>query len=137
MDLVGAIAPAQIVVARTTKERVIAYVAFDIVSIQAAIDKIIAIAPTQDAALFGFALLGLSVSPMLPLAYTAGASHDPDRSGRAIARINVFYYVGLLLGAPSIGLIAEASSMRMGFALIVAGPIVILALARAFRAPRL
>ena len=98
---------------------------------------VIAIAPTQDAALFGFALLGLSVSPMLPLAYTAGASHDPDRSGRAIARINVFYYVGLLLGAPSIGLIAEASSMRMGFALIVVGPIVILALARAFRAPRL
>ena len=83
--------------------------------------------------LLGFALLGLSVAPFLPLAFTAAAAHDPDRSGRAIARINVFSYIGVLLGAPLIGVVADSSSLRFAFTLLMIAPVVALAGAKAYR----
>lgn len=95
---------------------------------------IVAAAPSPTVALFGFALLGLSVAPIFPLAFTAGAVHDPDRSGHAVARINIFYYLGFLLGAPLVGVVAEFSRLRLGMAVIALAPLVVLVLARAFRA---
>lgn len=94
---------------------------------------IIITAQTPDRGLLGFALLGLSVAPFLPLAFTAAAAHDPDRSGRAIARINVFSYFGILLGAPLIGAVADSFSLRVAFALLITAPVVALAVARAYR----
>ena len=56
-----------------------------------------------------------------PLAFSAAARHDPLGSGVAVARVNVFNYVGFVLGAPLIGLVADASSMRGAFATITLG----------------
>ena len=94
---------------------------------------IIAVAPSPAIALVGFAVLGLSVAPVFPLAFTAGASHDPDRSGRAVARVNVFNYAGVLLGAPLIGVVAEFSDLRIGFAILIFAPVVVLVVARSYR----
>ncbi|MFM9048685.1 MAG: MFS transporter [Actinomycetota bacterium] len=94
---------------------------------------IIVVAPSPAIALVGFAVLGLSVAPVFPLAFTAGASHDPDRSGRAVARVNIFNYAGVLLGAPLIGVVAEFSDLRIGFAILIFAPVVVMAVARSYR----
>lgn len=94
---------------------------------------VIALAPTSPIALFGFGLLGLAVAPMIPLAFVAAASHDPDGTGRAVARVNIFNYIGILLGAPLIGLIAEVSSLRVGFGVMAIAAVVVLLLARSYR----
>lgn len=94
---------------------------------------IVAVAPAAPAALIGFALLGLAFAPMMPLAFVAAASHDPDATGRAVSRVNIFSYVGVLLGAPIIGIIAEFSSMRLAFALMAVVCVALLGLAGWFR----
>ena len=93
---------------------------------------VVALAPDPTVALFGFGILGLAVAPMIPLAFVAAASHDRDATGRAVARVNVFNYVGVLLGAPLVGIIAEASSLRIAFAALGIACIAIFALARAY-----
>ena len=94
---------------------------------------IIAIAPSPGIALVGFAVLGLGVAPVFPLAFTAGASHDPDRSGRAVARVNVFNYAGALIGAPLIGIVAEVSNLRIAFAVLLIAPVIVWAVAKSYR----
>ncbi|MCX6458845.1 MAG: MFS transporter [Actinobacteria bacterium] len=91
---------------------------------------IVALAPTPAVGLIGFALLGIGVAPVIPLAFAAAGSHDPGGTGVAVARVNVFNYVGFVLGAPLIGIVAEVSSLRLAFALLV--PLLLLA---AFLAP--
>lgn len=93
---------------------------------------VVALAPDPTVALIGFAILGLAVAPMIPLAFVAAASHDRDATGRAVARVNVFNYVGVLLGAPLVGIVAEASSLRIAFAALGIACIAIFALARAY-----
>lgn len=93
---------------------------------------VVALAPDPTVALIGFGILGLAVAPMIPLAFVAAASHDRDATGRAVARVNVFNYVGVLLGAPLVGIIAEASSLRIAFAALGIACVAIFALARAY-----
>lgn len=93
---------------------------------------VVALAPDPTVALVGFGILGLAVAPMIPLAFVAAASHDRDATGRAVARVNVFNYVGVLLGAPLVGIIAEASSLRIAFAALGIACVAIFALARAY-----
>ena len=80
---------------------------------------IVALAPTPALGLLGFAILGVGVAPVIPLAFSAAASHDPGGTGVAVSRVNVFNYAGFVLGAPLIGLVAEASSLRWAFAVLV------------------
>lgn len=96
---------------------------------------LVAVAPAPVAGLLAFALLGLGVAPAIPLAFTAAASHDPDGTGQAVARVNVFNYAGFVLGAPLVGAVAEATSLRWGFAVLVPVALAIAGLAGAFRAP--
>ena len=94
---------------------------------------LIALAPSPAWGLLAFALLGLGAAPIIPLAFTAAAQHDPLGSGVAIARVNVFNYLGFVLGAPLIGLVADATSLRWAFALLVPVLLVVLFLAPAFK----
>ncbi|MEZ5117634.1 MAG: MFS transporter [Candidatus Nanopelagicales bacterium] len=93
----------------------------------------VALAPSAPVALAAFALLGVGVAPAIPLAFAAADAHDPSASGRAVARVNVFNYVGFVVGAPLVGLVAEGSSLRWGFAVLVPVALVLVLLARAYR----
>ena len=93
----------------------------------------VALAPGSPAALAAFAVLGLAVAPVIPLAFTAAAEHDPLGSGVAVARVNVFNYVGFVLGAPLVGVVAESSSLRWGFAVLVPVLLLVPLLAGSFR----
>lgn len=94
---------------------------------------IVAVAPGPVLGLAGFAVLGIGIAPVIPLAFTAAASHDPGGTGVAVARVNVFNYAGFVLGAPLIGLVAEVSSLRWAFAVLVPVLLVAVALAPRFR----
>ncbi len=93
----------------------------------------IALAPSPAWGLAAFALLGAGAAPVIPLAFTAAAQHDRLGSGIAIARVNVFNYVGFVLGAPLIGLVADATSLRWAFALLAPILLAVFFLAPAFR----
>jgi MFS family permease len=93
----------------------------------------VAVAPSPGFAIAAFALLGLAICPAIPLAFTAAASHDKTSSGVAVARVNVFNYVGFVVGAPLIGGIAEGASLRWAFAALVPVLLVVPLLATWFR----
>lgn len=93
----------------------------------------VAVAPSPALAIAAFAVLGVAICPAIPLAFTAAASHDKSSSGVAVARVNVFNYVGFVIGAPLIGGIAESASLRWGFAALVPVLLVVPLLASWFR----
>jgi MFS family permease len=93
----------------------------------------VAVAPSPALALVAFAVLGFGICPAIPLAFTAAASHDKTSSGVAVARVNVFNYVGFVVGAPLIGGIAEGVSLRWAFAALVPVLLVVPLLAPWFR----
>jgi len=93
----------------------------------------IAISPNPVVALIAFAVLGFGICPAIPLAFTAAASHDPTSSGVAVARVNVFNYVGFVVGAPLIGGIAQGVGLRWAFAALVPVLLVVPLLAKFFR----
>ncbi|MEU6709804.1 MFS transporter [Streptomyces wuyuanensis] len=70
-------------------------------------------------AIVGLALIGLAVCVVVPLTFSLAGIVGGDRASAAIARAGTFGYSGLLLGPVAIGLIAEHSSLRTGFAVII------------------
>lgn len=84
----------------------------------------VAFAPVPAIALAGFALAGGGLCVIAPMAFAAAGTLDD--SGVAVARANMFTYVGFLLGAALIGPIADIASMRVAYTLSVALSVVIL-----------
>jgi len=93
---------------------------------------IVAFAPSAVVAIAGFAIVGLGISPVLPMAFVAASHHDPRHTGIAVARVNVGNYIGFVIGAPLVGVIGEFSSLRVGFAVLVAAALGIAVMARSF-----
>jgi MFS family permease len=88
-------------------------------------------APTPVVAIVGFAMLGLGLSVVPPLSFSA-AGHLDERTG--IARVNAASYVGYVAGGVLVGGIVAVGTLRLGFLLPLALAVVITALARAFAA---
>jgi MFS family permease len=93
---------------------------------------VVALAPSAIVAIIGFAIVGLGISPVLPMAFVAASHHDPGHTGIAVARVNVGNYIGFVIGAPLVGVIGEFSSLRIGFAVLVAAALGIAVMARSF-----
>ncbi len=93
---------------------------------------VVALAPSAIVAIIGFAIVGLGISPVLPMAFVAASHHDPGHTGIAVARVNVGNYIGFVIGAPLVGVIGEFSSLRVGFAVLVAAALGIAVMARSF-----
>ena len=60
---------------------------------------IAAAAPGPLIALLGFGVVGLGISVMAPLCFSAAGRLDPAETGVAVARLNIFNYVGFLFGS--------------------------------------
>ncbi len=76
--------------------------------------------PALIPATFGFLLVGLGVSSIVPLVYGAAGRSKTMNAGVALAAVSTIGFMGFLVGPPSIGFIAQASSLRWSFALIAA-----------------
>lgn len=69
-------------------------------------------------AILGFMLVGAGVSSVVPLVYSAAGRSGKMAPGRALATVSSIGYMGFLVGPPLIGFIAQATSLRISFAVI-------------------
>ncbi|MFG2330747.1 MFS transporter [Streptomyces sp. NPDC048604] len=60
----------------------------------------------------GFTVLGLGLSVVVPQTFAAAGRLFPGASDAAVARLNVFNYVGFLIGSPLVGALGDAWSYR-------------------------
>lgn len=96
---------------------------------------LVALLPLPVAAMAGFALAGIAVGALVPLAFTSAGSLAPARSDEIIARVNLFNYAGAVLGAVLLGLLADAPGLGVAFLVPAALLVPVLFIARRFRAP--
>lgn len=77
-----------------------------------------AIFPLFGSALVGFLLVGIGVSSIVPLVYSAAGRSKVMSPGLAIASVSTISFFGFLFGPPLIGLLAGASSLRLSFTVV-------------------
>ena len=91
--------------------------------------------PQLRAVLAGFAILGLGYAVVAPLTFSRAAA-DPDTPpGRAIASVATLNYGGMMIGPPVIGFVAEGTSLRGAFVLLLALSILMILFATSLRLP--
>ncbi|MGW3389175.1 MFS transporter [Streptomyces cinereoruber] len=73
---------------------------------------LVAAAPGAWAGIAAFTLLGLGLSVLVPQTFAAAGRLFPGNSDAAVARLNVFNYVGFLVGSPLVGALGDAWSYR-------------------------
>ncbi|MEU6452769.1 MFS transporter [Streptomyces sp. NPDC047065] len=78
---------------------------------------VVAAAPGAWVGMLGFTLLGLGLCVLVPQTFAAAGrlateKDGPGASDAAVARLNVFNYVGFLIGSPLVGALGDAWSYR-------------------------
>src|SRR4051812_47338560 len=78
---------------------------------------VVAAAPGARVGMLGFTLLGLGLCVLVPQTFAAAGRHAFEHHGTsgsdaAIARLNIFNYVGFLIGSPLVGALGDAWSYR-------------------------
>ena len=69
--------------------------------------------------LLGFAAVGAGLSIIVPLAFSAAGNVPGLPSGAGIAGVATIGYAGFLAGPPAIGLLAEATTLRLAMLLVL------------------
>ncbi|MFB8247898.1 MFS transporter [Streptomyces sp. NPDC055952] len=96
---------------------------------------VVAAAPGAWTGMLGFTLLGLGLCVLVPQTFAAAGRLFPGASDAAVARLNVFNYVGFLIGSPLVGVLGDAWSYRGAMLVPMVLVLVTLVYARSF-APR-
>ncbi|MFE7121299.1 MFS transporter [Streptomyces sp. NPDC057654] len=73
---------------------------------------VVALAPGAWAGMLGFTVLGLGLCVIVPQTFAAAGRLFPGATDIAIARLNIFNYVGFLIGSPLVGALGDAWSYR-------------------------
>ncbi|EXF94450.1 MFS transporter [Pseudomonas fluorescens HK44] len=76
------------------------------------------LAPAWEAALIGYALVGVGCSNIVPVLYTAVGKQNVMPENIAVPAITTLGYAGILAGPAVIGFIAHGSSLSFAFGLI-------------------
>ncbi|MFI8849107.1 MFS transporter [Streptomyces sp. 891-h] len=95
----------------------------------------VAAAPGAWTGMLGFTLLGLGLCVLVPQTFAAAGRLFPGASDAAVARLNIFNYVGFLVGSPLVGALGDAWNYRAAMLVPMALVLVTLGYARSF-APR-
>ncbi|MFJ3721887.1 MFS transporter [Streptomyces sp. NPDC090045] len=94
---------------------------------------VVAAAPGAGVGMLGFTLLGIGLCVIVPQTFAAAGRLFPGKSSdTAIARLNIFNYVGFLIGSPLVGGIGDAWSYRGAMLVPMALVLVTLFYARSF-----
>ncbi|WP_431985363.1 MFS transporter [Streptomyces qinglanensis] len=72
----------------------------------------VAAAPGPGTGMLGFTLLGLGLCVLVPQTFAAAGRLFPGASDSAVARLNIFNYVGFLIGSPLVGALGDVWSYR-------------------------
>ncbi|MBE1534144.1 MFS transporter [Actinomadura algeriensis] len=92
-------------------------------------------APNAPVAIAAFAVAGLGLSVIAPVSFTAAGRVDPTGLGVAVARVNIFNYVGFVLGAAVVGAVEPLSAdhgLRLAFTVPTILVLVVFATAKGF-----
>lgn len=73
---------------------------------------VVAAAPDAWVGMLGFTILGFGLCVIVPQTFAAAGRLFPNASDAAVARLNVFNYVGFLVGSPLVGALGDAWSYR-------------------------
>ncbi|MFE9256538.1 MFS transporter [Streptomyces sp. NPDC006879] len=95
---------------------------------------VVALAPGAWVGMLGFTLLGLGLCVIVPQTFAAAGRAFPGASDSAVARLNVFNYVGFLVGSPLVGAVGEMWSYRGAMLIPMVLVLVTLRYARSFGA---
>jgi len=93
---------------------------------------VVVLAPSAPVAIAGFTVLGLGIGVVAPLSFAAAGELSPGNADAVVAQVNVFNYVGFVLGGVVVGIFGTAGVLRAGFAVPLVLTLVIVALAPAF-----
>ena len=83
----------------------------------------------------GFLVVGLALSAVVPIAFSAAGDLAPERAGAAISVVTTLGYGGFLLGPVIVGGLAEISGLRIALWIIAVSGLLIFALALRLKAP--
>ena len=85
--------------------------------------------PQPGVALAAFALVGLGVAAVVPLAWSSASRREPAAPGRAVAAVATCGYLGFLAGPVLVGALAEVVGLRwaVGAAGLLLAAVVVLA----------
>lgn len=83
--------------------------------------------------LVGFFLMGIGYAAIFPLCFSRAAVDPVIPPGQAIASVATLGYGGMLLGPPVIGFVADATSLRLSFAMLAGLALLISLLAGVLR----
>ncbi|MFI2203872.1 MFS transporter [Streptomyces sp. NPDC020192] len=95
---------------------------------------VVASAPGAWVGMLGFTLLGLGLCVLVPQTFAAAGRLFPGASDAAVARLNIFNYVGFLVGSPLVGALGDAWSYRGAMLVPMVLVLVTLVYARSFAA---
>ncbi|MFE2538338.1 MFS transporter [Streptomyces sp. NPDC059371] len=95
---------------------------------------VVAVAPGAGVGMLGFTLLGLGLCVIVPQTFAAAGRLFPGASDTAIARLNIFNYVGFLIGSPLVGALGDAWNYRGAMLVPMVLVLATLGYARSFEA---
>ncbi|MEU4898768.1 MFS transporter [Streptomyces sp. NPDC044780] len=93
---------------------------------------VVAAAPGAWVGMGGFTLLGFGLCVLVPQTFAAAGRLFPGASDAAVARLNIFNYVGFLVGSPLVGALGGVWSYRAAMLVPMALVLVTIRYARSF-----
>ncbi|TXL90515.1 MFS transporter [Streptomyces sp. IB2014 016-6] len=93
---------------------------------------VVALAPGAWVGIVGFTMLGFGLCVLVPQCFAAAGRMFPEASDAAVARLNIFNYVGFLIGSPLVGALGDVWSYRGAMLVPMLMILVTLVYARSF-----
>jgi fucose permease len=93
------------------------------------------LAPSAAVAIAGYAVLGLGVATIVPIAFTLAGCTAGVPPAWAISRVTTLGYAGLFISPPVIGLVAQGSGLAVALTIPAVLLLMVAALSRLARAP--
>ncbi|MFE9885481.1 MFS transporter [Streptomyces scopuliridis] len=93
---------------------------------------VVALASGAWMGILGFTMLGLGLCVIVPQTFAAAGRLFPAASDTAVARLNIFNYVGFLIGSPLVGALGDVWSYRGAMLVPMVMVLVTLVYARSF-----
>jgi MFS family permease len=84
---------------------------------------------------FGYALVGMGVSCVVPLVFSMAGKSQNMNTGQALAAISTVGYLGFLIIPPAVGFIAQAAGLRWAFGIVAGFGALIIAMVSKIKNP--
>lgn len=80
--------------------------------------SLVLLLPVPEVSIFGFFMVGLGLSTIVPITYSIAGNTKDLPPGVGLAMVTTVGYTGFLFGPPIIGFIADLSNLRLGLLVV-------------------